>query len=231
MKAQDIIKGAMRAIGVAAAGYDPTAEELQDGLTALNSMLQSWQGEGLTVPFRTWSGFTLTAGTAKYLWGSGQAFDATSPVQVLEGAYVTDSNATDTPVELMDAGEWSRMGAKDVSGRPSRMYVEYAEPVVVRFDFAPDEAYTFNVPSIQPFTTFSTLTTDDSVPDEYLDALKWNLAVRLAPEYGKDPSVTVAAMARSTKTAVIARAYAHRPPVSTVDKGLRPAARFNINTG
>jgi len=232
VKAQAIINGALRAIGVAAAGYDPTAEEAADGLAALNSLLQSWQAEGLTVPFRAWDAFALTIGTASYTWGTGETLNAAPPVRVEDGtAYLSDANATDTPVALMGAGEWSRMASKSVSGRPGRIYVEYSDPVAVEFDFAPDQAYTLHVQSLKAFTAFAALTSEDTVPDEYLPALKWNLAVDLAPEYGKDPSVTVATRARSTKNAILGLAFARRPPISTVDKGLLPGPQFNINTG
>jgi hypothetical protein len=47
---RDRIKRAMRLIGAAATGETPSADELADGLTALNAMLSSWSLESLLVP-------------------------------------------------------------------------------------------------------------------------------------------------------------------------------------
>lgn len=47
MTALDIIKGAMRLIGVLAAGEVPRAEDAQDALLSLNAMINDWQNEPL----------------------------------------------------------------------------------------------------------------------------------------------------------------------------------------
>ena len=54
----------------------------------------------------------------------------------------------------------------------------------------------------RPVEDFDAQTHDADFPQEWLRALKFNLAIEIAPEYGKDPSNTVIVRAGETKDAV-----------------------------
>lgn len=230
MNARDIVEGALRAIGVISRGYSLTGDEGADGLESLNSMLESWSGEGIMIPSRTWESFSLTINQTLYTWGSGGNFDSATPIEVQE-AYLADSEGTSTEVTIIDAGSWGRISDKDVAGRPSEMYVQYSEPVNVRFDFAPNEAYAFSVASLKRLTTFTNLDTDESVPNEYRDPMKWNLAIRLAPEYSIPAPAIVMLLADQTKRVVMARNLSQRMPISPIDDGLVSRGGWDIYSG
>jgi hypothetical protein len=51
----DLIKGALKEIGVLAAGEDPSSEEGQDALTILNEMIAGWEMEGIAIGASTWT--------------------------------------------------------------------------------------------------------------------------------------------------------------------------------
>ncbi len=45
--ARDIVKGALKSIGVTAGDEEPSAEDMADGLTSLNDMIASWAMKGI----------------------------------------------------------------------------------------------------------------------------------------------------------------------------------------
>lgn len=79
---RDLIRSAMRLISVKAAGEVPTAEEEQDGLYSLNTMLDSWNTERLMVSVLDREEFTLTPGLGTYTMGPGADFDVARPTKI-----------------------------------------------------------------------------------------------------------------------------------------------------
>src|SRR4051812_20042836 len=62
--ALEIVTHAMRDLGVLGTGKEPKAAELEDGLFRLNSMLKSWQGQGVSLWREDERSITITADTA-----------------------------------------------------------------------------------------------------------------------------------------------------------------------
>lgn len=226
--ALEVVESALRAIAVASRGYTLDAEDANDGLKALQAMLYGWNAEGLPIPKRTWSSFALTIGKDTYTWGTGGDFNDTRPQRV-EQSFVRDANEVDTPVTILGAHQWARIAAKNVDGRPTRVYIEYDDPLsTAYFDFEADQAYTWHVLWMKPIVPPASLSADDGLPDEYDEALKWNLALRLAPEYGRQAPPEVVAMARESKNRILANNLARRMVSASVDSALVRESRFNI---
>jgi hypothetical protein len=80
--AQELIKAALRVIGVVATGETPTNAELQDGLEAMKIMFRQWAAKGLMVYVSTIDTHTLTAGTKSYTIGSGATINTGRPVSI-----------------------------------------------------------------------------------------------------------------------------------------------------
>lgn len=51
----DLIKGALKEIGVLASGEDPDASDSDDALTILNEMIAGWEMEGIAIGAQTWT--------------------------------------------------------------------------------------------------------------------------------------------------------------------------------
>ena len=49
MKANAIVTDGLKHLGVIAVGETPTAEDMQEGLTALNAMVRTWESEGIAL--------------------------------------------------------------------------------------------------------------------------------------------------------------------------------------
>ncbi|NJM09337.1 MAG: hypothetical protein HC883_00095 [Bdellovibrionaceae bacterium] len=135
---RDIVKGALRILGVIAAGETPTSAELSDGLTTLNEMLESWSLEKLTVPKRTRETFSLVANQASYTIGPWGGFSTERPVKV-DGAGVV-VNDIEYPIQIITAEEWARIDNKgDSRDLPTKLYAVGTSPL--------DTLYVWPVPS------------------------------------------------------------------------------------
>ena len=73
----DIVTRAMKDIGAVAAGEVPTADEAQDGLDMLNSMIDQWSNESMMVFYRTEIVFNTVQNTVQYTLGPGGSVGAT----------------------------------------------------------------------------------------------------------------------------------------------------------
>jgi hypothetical protein len=84
--------------------------------------------------------------------------------------------------------------------------------------------------SLVQISEIADLSDELSLPDGYADALVYNLAVRLAPDYGRMvPDMVVMAAIESMATI---KRTGHRPSYLKVDDGLLPHGQtYNILTG
>lgn len=86
MTPRAVISAALRKIGVIASGEAPTASEFQDSLAALNSMLKSWSGKNLALPFLPREVFPLQSGKGIYTMGPGGDFDTQKALLIHDSA-------------------------------------------------------------------------------------------------------------------------------------------------
>lgn len=232
MNAQEIIHAAMRKLRVKKAGFSPSAAEMTDGLEVLNTLVKSLPAENLLVPFRTLESLTLTSGTNPHTIGSGGTLSTTMPLDI-ESAVIRDGDG-DWPLTKKTAREYERLHIKTTSGRPDWFYYERGQNSTtplgrIYFDYVPDANYTFRLTSYKPLSTFATLTTDVTLPDLMERFLIYNLAIDLAPEYGKEPSPAVASMAVQTRRALKDFVTAERVPVLNFPSALRRRPSYHID--
>lgn len=181
--ARDIIKGAMRLLGVLRQSEEPTADEASDALTALNGMLSTWSNDGLLVYAQTWENFTLTANDGEYTIGTGQQLNTTRPVKI-EGGYVRQGS-TDYPLAIIDAATYDKIPDKSITGIPEFLNYDPQYPYAkIRLYPVPAAADGLYLRSEKLITSFAALATTVSLPEGWEEGLKHGLAKRLAPEYG-----------------------------------------------
>lgn len=171
---------------------------MENGLEALNDMLSSWATERLLVYSITQRNVTLTAGTASYTIGSGGTFNLTRPQRV-EGCFIRDAGQ-DYKVRLIDRGQYMGFVDKTVQGLPEYLYYETSYALGKLYFYpAPDKNYSTYLDAWEPLAEFATVDTDYAFPLEYKLALKSNLAILLADEYGKTLSPGLINVARESK--------------------------------
>jgi hypothetical protein len=205
MTGRDYVATALRLIGALAPGESAEASEAADGLASLNRMLGSWSNENLLVYSRVRETFTLTSSVASYTLGTGGTLNTTRPVSI-ERAFLRDASSA-TPIEyeihIASLEEWQSTTAKDVNGIPSVLYADGAYPLMgINLYPRPSQAYSLGLWSLKELTAISTLDTVVSMPAGYEEALIYNLAIRLAPEYGKTTPAEVVKIATDAKANV-----------------------------
>lgn len=223
--ANDYVTGALKLIGVTAAGEVPEPEELTDGLISLNQMIRSWQNERLMFPAVIRQGpFNLTSGIQNYLVGqplpnplpAGTA--AITPINSANGiprpqriewfgiiTQIASSQPLELTMETLTYQEWLAIPTKNVlSTLPLKVYPDLEWPLMTLFLWpipsAPCQITLYNWDAA--LQQFPDQATQILFPAGYEEALKYNLAVRLAPEYNKEASATVAAIAISSKATI-----------------------------
>jgi hypothetical protein len=164
-------------------------------------MLDTWSAEGLPVYAATLEGLTMTVGAASRSIGVGGNFDTVRPTQILN-AFVRSSDI-DYPVEIIGPGRYQGISTKTTSGRPYFLHYVGTAPFGTIYLYpVPDAAETLYLDSLKPLVDLDDITATIVLPPGYKAALKSNLAVALAPEYGHDPSQLVMKEAFESKKAI-----------------------------
>ena len=228
--ARDIIEAALRKIHVLGRGQSLSNEEAQDCLDALNSMLDSWSVEGNLVFTETIETFNLT-GAASYTIGSGATFDTTRPVDIV-AAYVTSGN-TDYTLSKYDQRQYAMISDKTTGGIPAIYYYNGGYPTgTIYLSPVPSGVSTITLHSYKPLSSFASLNATFTMPPGYERALIYNSAVEFGPEYEREASPSVKAIAEESKSAVIKSNTQNENYISRVDAGLISGGQTgNILTG
>jgi hypothetical protein len=180
----NLISRALRKISSDSVGDTINGTEINAVLDELNSMLASWSTENFMPPFRTIENFSLVAGTASYAIGSGAAFNATRP-DTINYIYTRDTNNVDLVVNPYTRDEYNSISLKTAQGRPDYFFYDTQYPNGVIYLYpTPDQVYTLYVDSIKPITQITSTSSTLILPGQYEDVIVYNLAVRLAPDYG-----------------------------------------------
>ena len=227
---RSIIKGAFRSLGRLGRGRDLTGDESTDGLELLNQLIASWKGEGLLLPYRTTEQLTYSTSKISYTIGSGGDFNTVRPVQTVD-AFHRDGTGVDYSMDQMNLREFNNIAYKNVGKYPERYYYEPEYPLgKIHFDYLPDTGLTLHLISMNEVTAFADLTTTINLPSEYDKALRSNLAVDWAPDFGQAVSSELMLGAVESKNALKRIAKANREDTLVIDSGLRTRGRYNINS-
>ena len=196
-----ILNASARKLAVIASGETLTTAEYADALIALQGMLRSWAAEKINVFATVRETHTLVSGTGTYTWGASGNINTTRPNQLLS-ASVTDSGGTEHSVEIIGSDKYNSIPVKTIQDRPYYVYPLYNYPLTSLYLYpVPNSAETLNLESLKPFTETSSFSaTGDTLamPLNYEEPIIYNLAVRLAPEFGVSASPEVVAIARSS---------------------------------
>lgn len=235
MTALDVITAAMKKVGILAAGEVPSASEATDGLLALVNMLDSMSNERLVIYSTVREVFALVANQATYTWGIGGNFNSARP-QLITRGYIQAAGTNPVAELLMEQyieQQYADIIVKTVNSTIPTIYYNDDNNPLANISFWPVPIVVCNAVfySWKPLSTFATLNTVISLPPGYLRMLVYNLAIEIAPDYGKVASDQVVAIAlQSMKN--IKRMNANPiylsvdPALSRVEKG-----SFNWITG
>ena len=196
-----IIKAALRRIRA----YDPeeattiSTVQYDNARETLNMILSAWQADGLHVwTIKTTSALNLSASTGSYTIGSGATWNISyRPLDILR-AYLRDTDNIDRPLEIISKQRYDMLSNKTQEGVPSCIYFDatydgssnqgststatvyvWPEP-----DTAAATEYDVILVYQRPLLDFNASTDELDMPQEWYNAVRLNLALALAPEYG-----------------------------------------------
>ena len=134
----DIIRSAMRKIGVLAAGEPLPANEGDDALEVFAQMVDSWSTETLLIPVVNVVTKVLVENQPEYTIGiypepvpdplPSNHIETARPERILS-AFIRDRYETDYIQEIIDVKTFSRISRKTNASRPSRFYIREGWPM------------------------------------------------------------------------------------------------------
>ncbi len=194
LQVQQLIKSALQDIGALAKSESPTADELTDGLTKLNTMIDAWSVRSLMVLGTILEGFALTAGKQAYTIGIGGDLNTPKPSKITDG-FIRDGNNEDTGLDILTREEWDSITDKAIAtGRPTALFFDPGitqagvQTGVVNLYPNPDASspYTLFIGEQKGLTEFQAPTDTVTFQSAYYEALEYNLAIRLWRQYHED---------------------------------------------
>lgn len=233
MKVRDLIKRSLQLIGVLASGETPSASEMSDALVSLNNMIASWKLSPNIMAERTRLSFPFPAAQPFYTVGVGGDFDMERPEKITYLNYkLTSGEDYERPIEIINQQEWARVTSKGVVAAPSNYaYIEYSYPLIKIYLWPQSDGTGEAVLYVDKFVSkFTNVSNDILLSESYLEALEYNLALRLSGPYGRplDPDSKEIAV---KSLAQIKRAN-YNPLLMTPDTaGFGRRKPFNYRTG
>lgn len=233
---RQLITTSLRIINYLGSGESATEDDMDISVQALDSMIDSWSNDPLMIYSLNPYKFATVAGQKEYTLGPTGDWDIPRPMQINQ-AYANWNDDTiqqvDLPVTILTDAQYAAISVKNT-------------PTTFAFALYDDGNYPLRTISLWPVPTTNTPITlwlmqpllgytsiDDEVsyPPGYYEAFQYNLALRLAIQFGKTVPELVMSLAVTSK-ATIARLNAV-PQYQSGDNGLcsNTQRSFNYITG
>ena len=208
----DLIDTSLRAIGWLGPGRGGSVTDRNTALVVLNAMLDSWGIDRRAVYAVRDDKYALTAGKRSYTIGSASAdINASRPVRI-EAANLVFTDVTPNvrrPITIINYEEWARIRTEPIADSvPLKLYYDAAFVgstaglATIYLWPGPSSTWSLELLTWQQFTQVSSLTATVLVPPGYLDAIRYNLAVRLGEEWRKPASPMVLDLAQKSRDLV-----------------------------
>lgn len=192
----DIIQEALELIGVVAAEESPVAADVATADRSLNMMVKGWVAKGINLWRQTEGSLSATAATASFTMGAGGDYTTARPLRISSARISV--GGVETPLQEMSRQEYYDLPLKTSTGRPSGYYYDpqlslgkiYLWPTV-----ASGITATLKFTYQRTVEDFDAAGNEPDFPQEWFEAIAYNLAARLAPKFGTTTSPEVAAIA------------------------------------
>lgn len=196
--ARRLIERAFKKAGITTINESPTDLESKDALDEMISMLSSWANDSTLAVFRVWETFPLESGKKEYIIGpndtglpddeSGIDFITSRPIDI-KAATVKFSNVDYDVGIISDETYINGISVKTNRGIPSLLNYDNGYPLAkIRLYPVPSSNYELFILSEKSLDQITSLNSAIDFPPGWHDAIIYNLAMRLAPEYGQPVS-------------------------------------------
>lgn len=198
-----LVKSAMRLGGAIAVGETPTSDELTDGLSALNDLLENWSTQNLAVYGNVVESFPTVVGQAVYTIGVGGNWNTARPVRINDNSYCT-FQGVDFPIGRLGQDEYNLIALK-TQQQPiieKLLYVNDNPLGRITLWPVPSQIVTISLDSDRILTAAADTSTVMLLPPGYLLAMKNALWILMAPDYGRTIPDAVLSVAQSSFAAI-----------------------------
>lgn len=228
--AADLIRRALKLLGVLAAGESLSAEDQADGVVELNQLLGSWANERLLVHGARRASYTLTPSLSPHTIGASGTFATTRPLRIDGAGIIMPGTNTELPLDIIADAQYREIADKALtSDVPTQLWVEWTHPnAKLWFWPVPTVAATLVLYTWSRIAEFAASDTV-SLPDGYENALAHALALQLAPMFGVEPSGAL--VANATEAVASIKRTNMQTPQAEVDGALLRRSSFDIYTG
>ncbi len=201
----EIIRDSLTDIGQFAPGDEEIDSHFQFGLRTMNDLIEQWNNENLALfAFRTQT-FPLVSNQFRYTIG-GVSPDIAGPRPLkIQDMYLQESTGNRFPVNLRTLADFIALrNAMVTSQVPSDAYYDPQFPQA-NIQFWPTPLapmYDVFFTSYLQLEEFDNLYVDIELPAGYRPALRYNVAVNVAPGFGKPVTQKLEMLALSTLTSL-----------------------------
>lgn len=212
MKLVDLATSAARLAGILASGETLQGNEPADVTLIAQQMIDEWQADKLKIFTEAINIFPFVLGQQTYTLGTGGNFSMARPAHIDRMGVQILSNPTqpsEVPITLLDKDGWANVRVKNITGSyPLFCYPDYGfvgNPAVMTLYFwvIPGLASNCVIYSWNPLSTFPDWNVTDLIfPPAYAQALRYNLALLLAPEFDVALKPEVASIAAASLMAL-----------------------------
>lgn len=228
--ASSVINRAFRIINQTASGQTPDTTETENALEALNAMIDSWRNEKLMCWANQQEILDLVSGQNSYSVGPGGDLDTVRPVRI-DSAYVTYQSVS-FPITLYTAEQYNAIPFKaNAANFPTVLYYQPDTPMgyIWPYPIPNTTGATLYLNTWIPFSEFSDSTSSVYLPAGWAEALAWNLAVVIAPEYQQPVTKDVANNANKSKANI--KRINNKTPIMQFDGTLLNNRYYNWRMG
>lgn len=227
----DVITSAMRLCAVLASNETPSDDDANQGLTVFNDMLDGWNAERQAIFTTRSDDFPYVLGQQSYTLGAGGDFNIPRPARIdaMSSMLLTDpANPVEVPIDLYSVEDWqTQVPVKIVDGTfPLICYDDGGFPLRT-LNFWPiptDQPNAVRIYSWQALGQPSLLTSDVIFPPGYAEAFRYNLAIRMAAEFGVNESKYAAATVATMAVHTLARLKSMNAPDAEMRSDIVPSS-------
>jgi hypothetical protein len=185
-----VITAALRKLAVLPSGGSPSTAQLSDGGDALNAILKAFHADGMPLWVMTSKSFTVTSGTSSYTIGISQTINAPQPLKVVQ-ATRTLTGQSAVPMDIYNQYDFNQLpNLSTVTGTPVNLYYQpLMDTGTIKLWPVPNDSTTsITVYYQRPFQDMDVAADDLDFPNYWTQAIIYNLAWALAPEFGVPPT-------------------------------------------
>lgn len=197
--ALDLIRRGLNLTNAVGVDQTLTALETSDCLAKFNGMADSWNADSLAVYNTNYQTFNTVAGQASYTIGPTGNWVTTRPASIMSPAFCT-YQGLDFPMWSMTQEQYNTISLKTQQQQIIERFLyinDITDGIVVLWPVpAAVTPVSFNFQTL--LTGPATAATTIAFPPGYEEAFEYNLAVRLAPLFGKVASADVQQMAKDS---------------------------------